>query len=37
MTELTIPDNIDIDYVLCGYRGTKPERSCIVYASYIPM
>ena len=34
MTELTITDNSD--YVLCGYRGTKPESSCIVYAPYIP-
>ena len=36
MTELTIPDNSGNDYVLCGYRGTKPESSCIVYAPYIP-
>ena len=26
----------DSDYVLCGYRGTKPEKSCIVYYPYIP-
>ena len=34
MTELMLPD--DSDYVLCGYRGNKPENSCIVYAPYIP-
>ena len=34
MVELTSQNNSD--YVLCGYRGTKPESSCIVYAPYIP-
>ena len=36
MEELTILDNSDSDYVLCGYRGNKPENSCIVFAPYIP-
>ena len=36
MEELTIPDNSDNNYVLCGYRGTKPENSGIVYAPFIP-
>ena len=36
MTELTITDNYDSDYVLCGYRGTKPVNAGIVYAPYIP-
>ena len=35
MEELTLQNNSD--YVLCGYRGTKLESSCIVYAPYIPM
>ena len=35
MTELMLPD--DCGYALCGYRGTKPESSCIVYAPYIPL
>lgn len=34
MVELTLQNNSD--YVLCGYRGTKPQSSCIVYAPYIP-
>ena len=34
MEELTLQN--DSDYVLCGYRGNKPENSCIVYAPYIP-
>lgn len=36
MAELTITDNYDSDYVLCGYRGTKPAFAGIVYAPYIP-
>ena len=32
--KLTLQD--DCGYVLCGYRGNKPENSCIVYAPYIP-
>ena len=36
MEELTILDNSDSDYVLCGYRGNKQENSCIVFAPYIP-
>ena len=34
MVELTSQN--DSDYVLCGYRGNKPQSSCIVYAPYIP-
>ena len=34
MTELTLQNNSD--YELCGYRGNKPQSSCIVYAPYIP-
>ena len=34
MAELMLPD--DCGYVLCGYRGNKPENSCIVYSPYIP-
>lgn len=37
MTELTITDNYDSDYVLCGYRGTKSAFAGIVYVPYIPM
>ena len=32
--KLTLQDGSD--YVLCGYRGNKPENSCIVFAPYIP-
>ena len=32
--KLTLQD--DCGYVLCGYRGNKPESSCIVFAPYIP-
>ena len=35
MVELTLQN--DSGYVLCGYRGNKPENSCIVYAPYIPL
>ena len=34
MEELTLQN--DIDYVLCGYRGTKPAFAGIVFAPYIP-
>ena len=34
MVELTSQN--DSDYVLCDYRGNKPENSCIVFAPYIP-
>lgn len=35
MAELTLQN--DSDYVLCGYRGKKPEDPGLVYVPYIPL